>query len=215
MTDPLTVLRDYKMGGKSISLNGDVLIFEEDGIQYPCDTPTNFRALGGDGEPYTLGACWFMLVNADKSYPDYLLALKQNPNFQRVSLVDRKEMINYLTGVTTTCKNISAPAELPLPTPMEESSSGLKDSLSNKRSLTSSTAAAKAEEPELKKLKLSEPQDIELDEKLRESKEEIAKRLEKPKVKAIAPAPDVPVPYVIFLSALCLTDFKLVSLEPV
>ena len=192
MADPLTLLRDYKVGGKQVTLNGDVLIFVEDDVQFPCSTPTTFRALGGDGEPYTLGACWFMLRNADNSYQDYLVECKQNPNFQRVSLVDRKEMINYLTGVISTSKNIRAPSELPLPTPMEDSGD-LTDSLSNKRSLSSSTSS-KNEEPEFKKLKLSEPQDIELDEKLRESKEEMAKRLEMPKVKTIAPVPDIPVP---------------------
>jgi len=197
MTDPLNLLRDYKMSGKQVSLNGDVLVFNEDGIQFPCSTPTSFRALGGDGEAYTLGACWFMLLHAEKSYPDYLGELKQNPHFQRVSLVDRKEMINYLTGVISSSKNIRDAPELPLPSSMPiDDSSTLRDSSSNKRSLASSTSTTtKTEEPEPKKQKLNEPQDIELDEKMRESKEEIAKRLEKPKVKALTtPATTAPVP---------------------
>ena len=91
MVDPLTLLRDYTVAEKQVTLNGEDLHFEADDLQFPCSTPTAFRSMAGLGEPYTLGGCWFLLRHADKSYPE---------------LVDKREMINFLTGVISSSRNM-------------------------------------------------------------------------------------------------------------
>jgi len=108
MADPLTLLRDYTMSGKQVTLNGEDLHFEEDDLHFPCSTPTAFRSMAGLGEPYTLGACWHAMRahTVQKSFVIYFKEWHLNPCFQRVHLLDWRTLINFLTGVISSSRNM-------------------------------------------------------------------------------------------------------------
>lgn len=188
--DPLQLLREYTMARRPVVMEGDNLVFGE--IRLPRSTETAFRSLKGQGPHYTLDACWFLLQHEDTKFPEYLVECSKH-RFPKVSLVDKKELIAYLTGRSSSSPHISiiAPA-LALPSAMPASSSSASTALdgdlfrtATKRSATEAqldTSLAHDEPaPSLAKKARMEPQDIELDDRLKESKRLVARRLEQPK----------------------------------
>jgi parafibromin len=239
--DPLSLLREYTIAGKRVVLDGKDLVF--DGRRIPANTPTGWRQFRGTGDPYTIGSCWFMLQNPERTITESIQEMKEH-GFQLVSLVDKKEMLSYLRGEISTSKSIVNPTTLPSPAPpastrlsdsaqkLSSAPSGSEAPLSPpslssswldgdsetrgiKRSFSSSASsllgaavgsssglATKDSEQALDKNKkpkiLAEPQDLELDDALREAKEEVAKRLDKPKVKMAPVSTTTAIPYVFF-----------------
>jgi parafibromin len=98
MSDPLALLRNCLVESKPIRSTDEDLIFAED-IVVSKDALTNYRSKKGTDEFYTLGAVWFCIVTKDLSYTDYLSKCAEQ-GVPRVSLIDRKPLITYVTGET-------------------------------------------------------------------------------------------------------------------
>lgn len=207
MADPLQLLREFTISKRPVLLEGDALVFED--MRFPRSTETSFRSLKGAGAHYTLEACWFMLQHQDTKFADYLVECSKH-RFPKVSLVDRKELVSYLTGKIDSSPYISliSPALIsttPAPIPSSLASSYLApfshqpphdasapayspfSAAEGKRTAgdaqLDSHLLQQQHEPlgsVAKKARL-EPQDIELDDRLKESKRLVAHRLEQPK----------------------------------
>jgi len=218
--DPLQLLREYTMARRPVVLEGDHLVFGE--VRLPRATETAFRSLKGQGPPYTLDACWFLLQHEDAKFPDYLVECSRR-RFPKVSLVDKKDLLAYLSGRSTSAplhlssaSLLAAPAallgsssatpaaasqsaETPHPTPSAgpnaAAAAAAAATLNKRRSLAeaqltdATTPGASLQQRHStvgeahvsgKKARL-EPQDIELDDRLKESKRLVARRLEQPK----------------------------------
>ncbi|ELR18990.1 uncharacterized protein ACA1_234280 [Acanthamoeba castellanii str. Neff] len=215
MADPLQLLREFTISKRPVLLEGDALVFGD--MRFPRSTETSFRSLKGAGARYTLEACWFMLQHQDTKFADYLVECSKH-RFPKVSLVDRKELVSYLTGKIDSSPYISliSPALIsttPAPIPSSLASSYLApfphqpphDAGAPAYSPFGAEGKRTAGDAQLdshhlqqqqheslgsvaKKARL-EPQDIELDDRLKESKRLVAHRLEQPKgVKAASSA---------------------------
>ncbi len=112
MADPLSLLRDFTINQKPVSLDGDFIVFDD--VRFPRNTETAFKSLKGVGPPYTIDACWFMVQNADKKYTDYLMDCSKF-KFPKISLVDKKELVSYLQGKIDSSPYITLTHDLPLP----------------------------------------------------------------------------------------------------
>jgi len=193
MADPLQLLREFTVNKRPVVLDGDCLVF--DGVRLARDTQTSFRSLKGQGPHYTLDACWFFLQHAETRFAEYLVECSKH-RFPKVSLVDKKELLAYLTGKIDSSSFISliSPALMGPPSVSVSSlaSSSLDDSALMDDGKRSAFEAQLGSQPDSalgsipKKARL-EPQDIELDDRLKESKLLVARRLEQLKgVKATA-----------------------------
>lgn len=117
------------------------LRFAPGNIIFPRDTLTNFVSKRGGGEPYALDSIFFLVkhsisvnggdpniigVMADHSYSEYMQASRLG-SIPPISLVDRRDLIQYLEEedqsltAETASSNLSIPSidpTLPLPTPL-------------------------------------------------------------------------------------------------
>lgn len=117
------------------------LRFAPGNIIFPRDTLTNFVSKRGGGEPYALDSIFFLVkhsisvnggdpniigVMADHSYSEYMQASRL-ASIPPISLVDRRDLIQYLEEedqsltAETASSNLSIPSidpTLPLPTPL-------------------------------------------------------------------------------------------------
>ncbi|KAG0238228.1 accessory factor associated with RNA polymerase II [Actinomortierella wolfii] len=121
--DPLSLLRDFTVSKKPIALvnaDGAVVtelteatdvVFQDDtqSIKVPRTTTTTYRR-GASDETYTLETLLFLLQRANQSVAEYSLegATKGIPI---VSILDRRSVLDYLTGVTATSANIVQQAD--------------------------------------------------------------------------------------------------------
>ncbi|KAL6064114.1 accessory factor associated with RNA polymerase II [Balamuthia mandrillaris] len=200
MADPLTLLREFTIAKKPVILSGDDLVF--DGVRFPRSVDTNFNSLRGRGPPYPLDACWFMLLNQDKKHADYLMEANKR-KFSKISLVDKKDLVDYLTGRIQTCPSINTdlafgPAAVAAPSSASDeaasssSFSTAKGELKRDASVllpsTDAPHGALTANKAAKRMKLEvlPPQDLQLDEELQRSKRLVARHLEQPKVRASA-----------------------------
>lgn len=116
--DPLSLLRDFTISKKPITLvaaNGTLVtelteatdvVFADDKqtFKFPRSTPTNYRR-GASDETYTLETLLFLLQRAHLSVAEYSLEGAQK-GIQIVSILDKRLVLDYLTGVTATSANI-------------------------------------------------------------------------------------------------------------
>ncbi|KAF9977326.1 hypothetical protein BGZ73_006367 [Actinomortierella ambigua] len=121
--DPLSLLRDFTVSKKPITLvnaDGGVVtelteatdvVFQDDtqSIKVPRTTATTYRR-GASEDTYTLETLLFLLQRANQSVAEYSLegATKGIPI---VSILDRRSVLDYLTGVTATSANIVQQAD--------------------------------------------------------------------------------------------------------
>eukprot|EP01090_Pellita_catalonica_P018469 TRINITY_DN5984_c0_g1_i2.p1 TRINITY_DN5984_c0_g1~~TRINITY_DN5984_c0_g1_i2.p1 ORF type:complete len:485 (+),score=71.45 TRINITY_DN5984_c0_g1_i2:3-1457(+) len=105
--DALDLLREFTSQGKAVVLEGDKLKFGD--LEYDKDIETKFKSI--NGHYYTLAGVWFMLQHKAEKYTEYLKQCSRY-KYPSVSLVDKQELISYLTGKTKTSQNISAPSGL-------------------------------------------------------------------------------------------------------
>ena len=117
MADPLSFLRQYNVNKKVISERNDQIIFGE--YSWPKSVKTNYlvRGSGKNGTPkeyYTLECLLFFLKNVKLFHPDYVRQAATE-NIPAVRRPDRKELLAYLNGETSTSASIdkSAPIEIP------------------------------------------------------------------------------------------------------
>ncbi|CAN2391883.1 Cell division cycle 73, partial [Pristimantis euphronides] len=158
MADVLSVLRQYNIQKKEINVKGDEVIFGE--FSWPKNVKTNYViwGTGKEGQPreyYTLDSILFLLNNVHLSHPVYVRRAATE-NIPVVRRPDRKDLLAYLNGETSTSASIdrSAPLEI-----------GLQRSSQVKRATDEISAEAK------------KPR-IEDEERVRLDKERLAARLE-------------------------------------
>uniref|UniRef100_A0A4W3KGT0 Cell division cycle 73, Paf1/RNA polymerase II complex component, homolog (S. cerevisiae) n=1 Tax=Callorhinchus milii TaxID=7868 RepID=A0A4W3KGT0_CALMI len=158
MADVLSVLRQYNIQKKEIVVKGDEVIFGE--FSWPKNVKTNYViwGTGKEGQPrvyYTLDSILFLLNNVHLSHPVYVRRAATE-NIPVVRRPDRKGLLSYLNGETSTSTSIdrSAPLEI-----------GLQRSTQVKR-------AAEEISSELKKPRIEDEERVRLD------KERLAARLE-------------------------------------
>ncbi|XP_054722301.1 parafibromin-like, partial [Uloborus diversus] len=117
MADPLSFLRQYNVNKKPITERNNQIIFGE--YSWPKTVKTNYLVWGAgkDGtakEYYTLECLLFLLKNVHLSHPVYVRQAATE-NIPVVRRPDRKELLAYLNGETSTSASIdkSAPIEIP------------------------------------------------------------------------------------------------------
>jgi len=164
MADPLTLLREFTKNKRPVIFENEQFRF--DGITFPRDVITGFHSHKGERQPYTLDAVWFMLKNADLKYTDYLTECRKY-NFPRISLIDKRDLISYLTGETDSCTSIKA-VSLPVALASREKSE-LKE--------------VEVEKPDIEVERATKKQKVIDDKSLIEEKKKLAEKLNQPKVK--------------------------------
>eukprot|EP01104_Vermistella_antarctica_P013207 TRINITY_DN3965_c1_g1_i1.p1 TRINITY_DN3965_c1_g1~~TRINITY_DN3965_c1_g1_i1.p1 ORF type:complete len:568 (+),score=139.25 TRINITY_DN3965_c1_g1_i1:539-2242(+) len=191
--DPLSLLRERVMSHQPIEVDPNTEEFILGSYRFHKTTETNFRSKKGQGPPYTIEAVWFFLENSERVFREYLAeCMRQHRPL--VSLVDKKELLDYITGKTTTCKNLSTATDSLLPS--ADPPSTIPASLPSSAPIpsTSSTASADDNDRPSKRQKSEHlsagassaldgasaaPRDLLLDDALLESKSTFAARLDK------------------------------------
>ncbi|XP_063723200.1 parafibromin-like [Symsagittifera roscoffensis] len=117
MADCLSVLREYRMTKKPIKVEDDLVIFGDKA--WPKDTKTNYiryDANSGQEDYYTLFSLVDFLDNINLPHHHYVKesSSKQIPV---VRLPDRKDLENYLQGITSSSTRIdrTAPIQIAIP----------------------------------------------------------------------------------------------------
>jgi parafibromin len=147
MSDPLSLLRDCLMGSKPIRSYEQDLVFMEDKVVSK-DVVTNYRSKKGTDECYTLGAVWFCVITKDLPYTDYLSKCTEE-GIPRVSLIDRKSLIQYMIGETNHIPYLDLSVSIP--------SDWIKSQL--KASFEDTTSLKKRELPDVESLPIQKEED--------------------------------------------------------
>ncbi|KAK2718704.1 parafibromin-like [Artemia franciscana] len=118
MADPLSLLRQYNVNKKEIVERDNQIIFGE--FSSPKTVKTNYIVWGSgkDNAPkqyYTLECLLYLLKNIHLQHPTYVRQAAAE-NIPVVVRPDRKDLLAYLNGETTTSASIdkSAPLEIPI-----------------------------------------------------------------------------------------------------
>lgn len=83
----------------------DTHIIINDSTRLKRSDPTNFRSLHGRGDFYALDTTYFQYVFRDLVYNDYTQQCDKK-RVQHVKLIDKKDVIAYLTGRIETCASV-------------------------------------------------------------------------------------------------------------
>ncbi|KAG0000038.1 accessory factor associated with RNA polymerase II [Modicella reniformis] len=116
--DPLSLLREFTVARKPITLvnaTGNLVtelteashvVFKDETqtCTFPRTTPTNYRR-GASDEMYTLETLLFLLQRAHQSVAEYSLEGAQK-HIPIVSILDKRSVLEYLTGSTSNSANI-------------------------------------------------------------------------------------------------------------
>lgn len=118
-SDPLSLLRESTISNKSVSLldeSGETVtnISDAKNIQFnkdttfPRDAPTNFKKTNAaDNETYTLETLIFLVQNAQLDNSAYFKECRAR-GIEHVSIVDRRKILDYLTGKVDQSPNVSS-----------------------------------------------------------------------------------------------------------
>ena len=125
MADCLSVLREYRMTKKPIKVEDELVIFGDKA--WPKDTKTNYiryDANSGQNEYYTLYSLVDFLENIKLPHPLYVKesSSKQIPV---VRLPDRKDLEQYLEGITSSSTRIDRTAPIQIAVPRGEKRSAV------------------------------------------------------------------------------------------
>lgn len=85
-----------------------------DSLVYPKGISTPFKSKRGSGDNYTLESIVNCLLNSSFSYTEYMQECRK-VGCPAVSLVDRKDLIAYLTGEKGTCEFLDESSLPPIP----------------------------------------------------------------------------------------------------
>ncbi|XP_042881118.1 parafibromin-like isoform X1 [Penaeus japonicus] len=134
MADPLSILRQYNVNKKEIITKGDNIIFGE--FSWPKTVKTNYLVYGSgkDGAPkdyYTLECLLFLLKHVGLTHPSYVRKAAAE-NIPVVRRPDRKELLAYLNGETSTAAAIDKSAPLEIPTQVKRTVEDSSDSIAKK-----------------------------------------------------------------------------------
>ncbi|XP_076056090.1 cell division cycle 73 hyrax isoform X1 [Oratosquilla oratoria] len=142
MADPLSLLRQYNVNKKEINTKGDNIIFGE--FSWPKTVKTNYLVYGSgkDGAPkeyYTLECLLFLLKHVSLTHPGYVRKAAAE-NIPVVRRPDRKELLAYLNGETSTAAAIDKSAPLEIPTQVKRTIEDASDSAAKKLRFDDSAA---------------------------------------------------------------------------
>lgn len=115
--DPLSLLRDSTINNKPVVLldandapvpnisDAKKIQFNGDTI-FPRDTPTNFKkTTAAENETYALETLIFLVQNAQLDNSAYFKECR-NRQIEHVSIVDRRKILDYLTGKVDQSPNV-------------------------------------------------------------------------------------------------------------
>ena len=112
---PLQYLRDYTCNNKPVLLKdaegnivtniADAVSVSFDQDSFPRDTPTNFRKSDSTDTYYTLDTLIFLVQNSHLDNSAYFKECRSR-NIEHVSIIDKKKVMDYLTGKVETQPNI-------------------------------------------------------------------------------------------------------------
>lgn len=129
MSDPLLVLRDAILQNPEspvisyLDQSGEIIEDLADaeyirlgtsGLTFPRDCPTNFKSKRGAGPFYSLDAVVFVLKHRDDSFSVYLQEARKK-GLAVVSLVDKKDLVDYLTTAGADSPFVDHDEALPTP----------------------------------------------------------------------------------------------------
>ncbi|KAK7086442.1 accessory factor associated with RNA polymerase II [Halocaridina rubra] len=134
MADPLSILRQYNVNTKEIITKGDNIIFGE--FSWPKTVKTNYLVYGSgkDGGPkeyYSLECLLFLLKHVSLAHPSYVRKAAAE-NIPVVRRPDRRELLAYLSGETSTAASIDKSAPLEIPTQVKRTVEDASDSTAKK-----------------------------------------------------------------------------------
>ncbi|XP_066970994.1 parafibromin [Macrobrachium rosenbergii] len=134
MADPLSILRQYNVNKKDIITKDDNIIFGE--FSWPKTVKTNYLVYGSgkDGAPkdyYSLECLLFLLKHVSLTHPSYVRKAAAE-NIPVVRRPDRKELLAYLNGETSTAAAIDKSAPLEIPTQVKRTVEDTSDSTAKK-----------------------------------------------------------------------------------
>jgi len=134
MADPLSLLRQFNMQRKTIVERDGQVIFGE--FSWPKTVKTNYVewGTGKDGAPkdyYTLECLLYLLKNITLQHPVYVrqAASEDIPIVRRP---DRKDLLAYLKGETSTATAIDKSAPLEMPTQVKRTAEDSMESVQKK-----------------------------------------------------------------------------------
>uniref|UniRef100_A0A6B2EFK9 Parafibromin n=1 Tax=Phlebotomus kandelakii TaxID=1109342 RepID=A0A6B2EFK9_9DIPT len=118
MADPLSLLRQYNINKKEIVEREGQIIFGE--FLWPKHVKTNYLKYGSGkkGAPreyYTLECLLYLLKNVQLQHSVYVRQCAAE-DIPAVNRPDRKELLQYLNGESSTCESIDKSAPLEIPT---------------------------------------------------------------------------------------------------
>ncbi len=104
--DPVEMLRHCVIHSMPVTYDPEkrLLVF----VDVACleSTPTSIKKKSSTAnETYTLGALWFLHQKKDLSFGEYLAEAKMH-KFEAVGKADSKDILNYLTGETSTIQKV-------------------------------------------------------------------------------------------------------------
>jgi parafibromin len=117
-TDPLSLLRESTISNKPVILlneadetvtnisDAKTIQFNEN-TSFPRDAPTNFKKTNAaDNETYTLETLIFLVENAQLDNSAYFKECRTR-GIEHVSIVDRRKILDYLTGKVDHSPNVT------------------------------------------------------------------------------------------------------------
>lgn len=112
-SDPLALLREFTTKGKSITRQGDFILFGH--VRFARSAPTAYRERV-KGEFYPTESLWFFLQNLGDSHAEYVRKCGQE-NIKAVSLPDKATLKQYLQGAIDRCPSVDYANYVPPPQP--------------------------------------------------------------------------------------------------
>ena len=145
MADPLSLLRQYNIQRKTIAERDGQVIFGE--FSWPKTVKTNYIEWGSgkDGAPkeyYSLECLLYLLKNITLQHPVYVrqAASEDIPIVRRP---DRKDLLAYLKGETSSCNSIDKSAPLEMPTQVKRTADSDHSEVAQKKPRYDESASQK------------------------------------------------------------------------
>ena len=159
LADPLTLLRDFAIANKPITLEGDHVVFGR--TRFPRGAPTAYRRSGGDKAYYTIDSVWSLLQNKTAKPAEYVKWCGER-GIEQIGFIDRKKLLQYLQGEDSASTQVDY-AGVPQVKPVEEASASAEaeaapgEKPSRKREPTAAEAKAIEEAKAMFGLVLQQP----------------------------------------------------------
>jgi len=147
--DPLQLLRDYKVRDElsKVVLSESSVDFG-DRYTFPRHAVTSYKSQKGQRENYSLDTVLFFLQNLSAGHGTYM-QMAREAKINIISMIDREDLLNYLTGVTDTSQYIDLSSTERLGAALASEGTGQPSTKRHKGLDGSATETAAAEEAPL------------------------------------------------------------------